>query len=102
MFKPILAAAAMSAALATTPAIADEAQGNTATVAYDDLNLATEKGQKVLKQRLERAAREVCEANSVRTGTRVPSNEKRQCLDMARKSAKAQFAQLVSEQQLGG
>lgn len=102
MFKSMFAAAAISAALATTPAIAGEAQGESVSVSYHDLNLATEQGQKKLEQRLERAAQQACGVDGVRTDSRITPPDQSRCLNEARKSAKAQFAQIVSEQQLGG
>lgn len=102
MIKPLIAAAAMSAALATAPAIAGDAKGKSVAVSYADLDLSSEAGQKVLQRRLESAARRACDYDSTRTGSRIKSQSKRQCLSVARRSAQTQFAQIVSEQQLGG
>ncbi|QIG54192.1 UrcA family protein [Altererythrobacter sp. BO-6] len=102
MFKPFLAAAALSAAIAAGPATAEETQGNSKTVTYSDLDLSTKQGQKELEVRFARAAREVCEADAKRTGTRMMSTEVRRCLAEAKKSTKAAMARILSDNQLGG
>lgn len=102
MIKPLIAAAAMSAALATAPAIAGDAEGKSVAVSYHDLDLSSAEGLKALERRLESAARRACDYNNLQVGSRIKSRSQRDCLIVARKSAKAQFAQIVSEQQLGG
>lgn len=102
MFKPFLAAVALSAAIAASPATAGEEQGNSKTVTYSDLDLSTKQGQKELESRFARAAREVCEADAVQTGSRIRSSDTQRCLAEAKKSTKAAMARILSDNQLGG
>ena len=102
MIKTLVAAAALSAALTTAPAVASDDQKSTVSVTYDDLNLSTEKGQKALEARFAKAVREVCEADQQRTGSRVRSIEVQRCLAEAKKSTKAAMARILSDNQLGG
>ena len=97
MKKTIIAIAALATTAVATPALAGQMQ-----VKYSDLNLATPEGQERLERRIDRAAREICEVDTVRTGTRVRSASARSCYIAAKKSAQQQFAQLVDEARLGG
>ena len=80
-------------------ALATGAQANTDTnevlVHYDDLNLSSPKGQKILERRLERAAQDVCEINSVETGTRLRSTEAIACLKQARAASRTRMAAII-------
>ena len=77
------------------PAIAGEENAGI-SVTYSDLNLNTEAGQKALENRVMAAAESVCDANTVRTGTRIRSNSERKCLVEAKKSAK-QMAEFLAD-----
>jgi UrcA family protein len=72
------------------------------TVKYSDLNLKTEKGQKVLERRIDQAAREYCGVDTSRTGSRMISQSTRECYQAARDAAREQMALLVDNSQLGG
>lgn len=89
------------AGAAISPAIAGEAQKLTINVSTSDINLGSVQGQKLLDQRVEKAVRTVCRANSVTTGTRLMSQEVRACLAKARTNAKQQVAALISNKQRG-
>ena len=96
---PVMALAATCAALAALPAAA---QDRSVAVPYADLNLATPEGQAALDQRINRAARQVCGLDEVRTGTRLRSNIDRECFRQARTQVKQQVAAALAQQQLGG
>lgn len=97
MKSMLIAFFAAGAVLAGTPAVAENV-----AIQHRDLDLSTAQGQKVLEQRIDRAAREVCGLDAVRTGTRVQSSEAKRCYAQAKAQAKKSLAALVSERQLGG
>jgi UrcA family protein len=90
------------AGAAITPAAATEMELMTVRVATSDVNLATPDGQRVLDQRLEKAARTVCRVNSLTTGSRILSQEVRDCLAKARSDSRQQVAALTAKQQQRG
>ncbi len=98
MFNKTLAFSLLAAAIVATPATAQSDGGQSLTVQFDDLNLSTPEGQKALDKRVETAAREVCGVDKKRTGTRIQSNARKQCLEQARASVKSQVAELVGHQ----
>lgn len=81
-------------------ATATAAAAENLVVRYDDLDLATTKGQKALNQRIDRAARDVCGAGEIVTGTRVDRTSA--CVASARNAARVQMAALVEHAQRGG
>jgi UrcA family protein len=103
--KPLthaLAALALTGA-AISPAVAASTAGPmTQAVATADINLATAQGQRVLDQRIERAARNVCRVGKPLTGTRIANPEDRACLARARADARQQVAVLNGPTQRGG
>jgi len=102
--KPLahaLAALGLAGA-AISPVMAGETERMTVKVSLSDLDLATAKGQRELDQRLNRAVRTVCRTTSVTTGSRILSQEARDCLAKARTSVKQQLAALSANQQRGG
>jgi UrcA family protein len=90
------------AGAAVSPALATNAERMTIEVTTADLNLATVEGQKTLDRRVEKAARSVCRATSLSTGSRVLSHEAQTCLAKARADAKRQVAALMANEQRGG
>ncbi|MBX7482217.1 UrcA family protein [Qipengyuania qiaonensis] len=97
----------MKTTLATIAAIgialtAGTAHAKSITVTYDDLNLGTAAGQKVLSQRIDKAARDACGYSESRTGTRLQSREAKACFEKAKADVSEQFAALVEDQSLGG
>ncbi len=98
-----MAAAIAACALTVTPAIAaaDE-QDRTASVSYSDLDLSTEEGLATLEQRIDRAARQVCELDRTQTGTRIRDRDARNCYNEAKRSFEERFASLIREARLGG
>lgn len=69
-------------------------------VPYGDLRLSTPEGQAELQKRLNRAAWRVCmfdEEGFLRT-----SDEAAACYRQARKQVAVRFAQVISEERLGG
>lgn len=102
MFKstPIAAAVLSALALTATPSLAKDVE-----VRYADLNLATAEGQKVLAQRIDRAARDACGYGETTTGSRVPSSQARSCYRKALDSAKTMMATRIDaarDSQVGG
>ena len=88
--RPILAAAAIVAAFATTslavsPAVAQPAAS--VTISYQDLNLRSAEGRSALDARIELAARQVCGEPSFELRLAAMS---RACRDEAVASASAQ------------
>lgn len=95
--RPLLAAAAAAATLAATPAFADSVR-----VEYKDLDLTTTQGQETLQGRLEAAARQVCGMRDIRTGSRVPDAEARDCYKQALADLEQKFAGVVDKANKGG
>lgn len=109
MFKTPLTAAALCAALITTPAFAGTTQqsgtqsgAQSMAIHYADLNLDTAEGQEQLERRIQAAARKVCNVGKHRTGTRIPSARSKACFVKARQSARDQVASMVDENRRGG
>ena len=98
MISKAFAAALIGSTLIATPAAAQSQPGQTVAVKYSDLDLSTEKGQAKLDRRINAAAREVCKTNTVRTGTRMRSNDQTQCLEAARASVRTQLAEVIGEE----
>jgi UrcA family protein len=90
------------AGVALTPALADTGAVRTAEVRYDDLDLTKAAGQRTLERRIEAAARQVCRATNVQTGTQLMDRQARDCLARAHASAKQQVALRTAETQRGG
>lgn len=98
-----LAAALAASGLILTPAIASAAeQERSASVAYTDLDLSTEEGVAALDQRIDRAARHVCELDRTTMGTRIRDRDARNCYEQAKRSIEERFASVVREARLGG
>jgi UrcA family protein len=95
--RPLLAAAAAAATLAATPAYADSVR-----VEYKDLDLATAQGQGALQKRIEAAARQVCGMRDIRTGTRVPDANARDCYKTVLADMEQKFAGIVDKANKGG
>jgi UrcA family protein len=87
---------------AATPVLAAEAERMSIEVKYDDINLATASGQKLLDKRIERAIRTVCRTDQPTTGSHILSQEKRDCLVKARADARQQVAAITGDGQRGG
>jgi UrcA family protein len=86
---PALAALALGTAAAA-------AASNSVEVRYDDLDLSTAKGQKTLDRRIDQAARSVCDAEILDTGTRIMSKDATDCIGKAKTAVKRQVAALVA------
>ena len=95
-----LAAATIGLAVTAAPAFADDRP--TMNVSLKGLDLDTAEGQKMLDTRIDRAAREVCGYDKVRTGTRMRSTAVQDCYEKARASAKQQVAAIVEQRRRGG
>ena len=97
-----IALAAAAIGLVATPAFAGTAELPTAKVSVAGLDLDSPEGQKMLDQRIDRAAKSVCRVSDIRTGTRLKSAEARDCYTKAKASAKRQVAAMMDDQRLGG
>tara|TARA_A100001391_G_scaffold136353_2_gene95054 strand:- start:19212 stop:19523 length:312 start_codon:yes stop_codon:yes gene_type:complete len=92
-----------ASALALAPAVsAAEADQNSVRVTYTDLDLTTPEGEAELDRRIDSAAREVCQANRVTTGSRILSREARTCVRTAKSQLNRHFAQIKRDANLGG
>lgn len=89
------------ALLAASPALAAP-EGTSVTVRHDDLRLDEPRGQKLLEQRIIRAAREVCGMDEQLSGTRIRSAKTVACYKQARAHAMERYAALTTDHQLGG
>lgn len=97
-----LATAAIGLVFTAAPAIAGPAELPTQTISTAGLDLNTAEGQRMLDERILRAARDVCNVDYVRTGTRIRSTEARECIAKARASAQRQMATITADQRRGG
>lgn len=97
MKKILMSIATIATLGAATPALAESV-----VIEYRELNLASIEGQKVLERRVDRAARQVCGMNDLRTGTRIPTAEAAQCYAKAKKQAFQQISAMVDQERLGG
>jgi len=98
-----IAAAALGLVSATaTPVLAEPLEKMSIEVNVSDINLASVSGQKLLDQRIERAVRTVCRTDAPTTGSRILSQEKRECVTKARADAREQVALLTGDRQRGG
>ena len=84
------------------PAVPAAAQSQSVDVPYADLNLATPEGQAQLDRRIDRAARQVCGADDVVTGSRLQNRKTMKCVKSAKEQIGSQIAALVEQQKLGG
>ncbi len=88
--------------LVATPAFAGTEKAPTETVSYAGLDLSTVEGQELLEQRIDSAARRVCQMDRLPTGTKIIPSEARACYAKAKASAHQQVATVVLDQQRGG
>lgn len=96
--RHLMAALAVLALGAGTSAAA----ADNLVVKYDDLNLATEEGQKALDKRIDTAARNFCRFNSLQTGTRNNKRAQTECIEDARAAAREQIASVTGAQSRKG
>jgi len=101
MRLPVLTAVCTAAALFASPVTA-QAEAASRSVDISGIDLATPEGQRLLDRRVEAAARAVCEADRVQTGTRIPSSSIGECLETARNSAREQITAAIAKRNRGG
>lgn len=97
MKKTLISLAVIGALTATTPAFAENV-----SIEYQDLNLSSAAGQKVLANRIDRAARKVCGLDDQKSGSRIRSSKTRKCYEQAKRQATQQMAAIVDDERLGG
>ena len=97
-----IATASLGLVFTASPALAGPAELPTQHVSIAGLDLATPEGQRMLDQRINRAAREVCQVDNIPTGTLIRSQAAQECLTKARASAQQQVAAIVEDQRRGG
>ncbi len=97
-----LATAAVGLAFTASPGLAAGDDVPSTTVSLEGLDLDSPEGQRMLDQRIDRAARQICGVDNVRTGTRIRSRSVRECYAKARTSAERQVATIIQDQQRGG
>lgn len=87
----------LGAMLGAVPASAKDAE-----VSYADLNLDTDAGRAQLEQRIERAARKVCDYDVMPTGTLIRPADAQTCYLAAKSHASRQVAAILERNNLGG
>ncbi len=98
----VAAAAVGTAAVLAAPAAATEAVGERIAVTYSDLDLATKTGQQTLDRRIDRAARNVCHMDDLRTGRATPPSRERRCYTETMHSVHDQVAELIARRDRRG
>jgi UrcA family protein len=98
--RPITAAALLCAMLAAVPLSASAAEALSVNVPAKDLNLATDAGRTVLKNRIALAVQKVCDPVYGRTPSEVKAYTA--CRQTARASAAPQVDAMVASAQTGG
>lgn len=93
--------ATLGLAFTATPAFAQTADVRVQEISVAGIDLSTAEGQRMLDERVERAAREVCGYDEARVGTLIRSAEARDCVAKAQASAREQVA-TIAQEQLGG
>jgi len=97
-----IATTALGLAFTASPALADQEERLTVSISTEGLDLSSPEGQRILEERIDRAAREVCQVNRVPTGTRIRRHSNNACVAKARASAKHQIATIIEDQRRGG
>ena len=98
-----ITAAALGLAVTAGPVLAaGPAETSTTKVSFAGLDLDTPEGQEMLDRRIDRAAREVCQYDRMRIGSRLRSKATIDCYEKAKASAKQQVAAIVEHQRRGG
>ncbi|WP_164549739.1 UrcA family protein [Altericroceibacterium xinjiangense] len=98
IFTLVSAAAALALA---APAFAAQPAGNSVEVQYRDLDLSSPQGMAELDRRLDKAARQVCNLNATKTGTRIPDTESRLCYKETKDQLKQHIAAMAQKNRLG-
>jgi UrcA family protein len=88
------AVAALATVVTAAPVLAKDV-----VVSYRDLDLATAKGQRTFSQRIDRAAKSVCDYDSE---GRIPSHAAVACYHQARAKARTEMAAVIQGTRLGG
>jgi len=99
--KIAAAAASIGLVMTAAPVLAGPEAAPRMEVSTAGLDLSSAEGQRILDRRIDRAAREVCQVDRTRVGTRIRSQAARECLAKARASAQRQVAVIVEEQRGG-
>jgi len=99
MFKTTNALAAVAAAALCTVGLfaAPTAFAKTMEVSYRDLDLSTVSGQKKLDQRINSAARRVCDFDQANTGSRIRDNDAVDCYRKAVSQVRSQVAAAIDD-----
>lgn len=71
-------------------------------VIYDDLDLASKRDQRKLKNRLDKAARIACGYQEIRTGTRSKDSDALRCYREAKASSRGTFDAVMESYGKGG
>ena len=98
-----IAAFALCCTTFAAPAAArDNAELRVVNVNFDDLNLASPRGQKILERRIRKAAEDVCGYREEVSGTRIRKQQTVNCYEAALNAGMTRYAALLTERQLGG
>lgn len=101
ILAPIMAIAATIATFSIPDAAMAQVERQSVRIGYADLDLGTEAGQRVLQERVRRAARKVCRLDEVRTGTHILAADATDCYRQALRGAREQVARMAAGQHQG-
>jgi UrcA family protein len=101
ILAPILAIAATIATFSIPDAAMAQTKRQSVRIGYADLDLDTEAGQRILGERIRRAARKVCRLDEVRTGTHILPADAAECYQQALRGAREQIARATAGQHQG-
>jgi len=93
-YAAALALAAPIMLAAASPAHAAPSEPSGVSVRYDDLDLSAEQGRKMLDQRVEKAARDVCKADARTRRSAATDRQPDQCYQLATAQLKRHFADM--------
>ncbi|WP_052768899.1 UrcA family protein [Aurantiacibacter marinus] len=93
---------AVSGLTFTSAVAAAEVQERAASVTYTDLDLSTEEGVAELEDRIDRAARQVCELDDRQVGSRIRDRNARECYEEAKSNFEQRLSGVIREERSEG
>ena len=98
--KASVAAAMIAGTMTATPALAE--QGESVTVSYNDLNLASPSGIAALDRRIDRAAMQVCGISRHMAHRQLPSTQQRACYRETLEKLEREVALVIDRRRAAG
>ena len=99
---PMIALISLAAPVASPATAGSHVETQSIEVTYDDLNLASKKGQQILQRRIRHAAEKVCATRARTTGSRIRDKAGADCYRTAMTKAMDRYALLIDDRRLGG